>query len=280
MVTGNGPNGIPQEEPAALRRANDQGSIAEKRNDMAKQVVLVTGALAGIGLAIAEAFVKKGASVVIAGRDDVKGNALEKELRARGGDATFLRADVRHDDEVKSLVDQTVKKYGHLDVAVNNAGTEGRRGPVTEQTAETYALTFDTNVLGTMLSLKHEMRVMMAQTSGSIVNISSTMGRDGAAGAALYVASKHALEGLSKSAALEGAPVNVRVNVVAPGATNTEMIDRFAGSDEVKQQLINRVPLKRLATTEEVANAVVFIASDEASFITGASLPVDGGKLI
>jgi NAD(P)-dependent dehydrogenase (short-subunit alcohol dehydrogenase family) len=122
--------------------------------------------------------------------------------------------------------------------------------------------------------------VMMAQRSGSIVNISSTMGRDGAAGAALYVASKHALKGLSKSAALEGAPVNVRVNVVAPGATNIGMIDRFAGSDKVKQQLINRVPLKRLATTEEVANAVVFIASDEASFITGASLPVDGGKLI
>jgi NAD(P)-dependent dehydrogenase (short-subunit alcohol dehydrogenase family) len=280
MVTGNGPNSIPQEEPAALRRANDQGSIAEERNSMAKQVVLVTGALAGIGRAVAEAFVKKGASVVISGRDEAKGNALEKELRARDGEATFVRADVRHDDEVKSLVDQTVKKYGRLDVAVNNAGTEGRRGPVTEQTAETYALTFDTNVLGTMLSLKHEMRVMMAQRSGSIVNISSTMGRDGAAGAALYVASKHALEGLSKSAALEGAPVNVRVNVVAPGATNTEMIDRFAGSDEVKQQLINRVPLKRLATTEEVANAVVFIASDEASFITGASLPVDGGKLI
>ncbi len=127
-----------------------------------------------------------------------------------------------------------------------------------------------------MLSLKYELRVMMDQKGGSIINISSSMGR---AGAALYVASKHALEGLSKSAALEGAPANVRVNVVAPGATNTAMIDRFAGSDEAKEQLINRVPLKRLARPEEVANAVVFIASDEASFITGASLPVDGGKL-
>jgi NAD(P)-dependent dehydrogenase (short-subunit alcohol dehydrogenase family) len=172
-----------------------------------------------------------------------------------------------------------VTKYGRLDVAVNNAGTEGKRGPLTEQTAETYALTFDTNVLGVMLSLKHELRVMTAQKSGSIINISSTMGRSGAAGASLYVASKHAVEGLTKSAALEGAPMNVRVNVVAPGATDTDMIHRFAGSDEVTKQMINRVPLKRMARADEVANAVVFIASDEASFITGASLLVDGGKL-
>jgi NAD(P)-dependent dehydrogenase (short-subunit alcohol dehydrogenase family) len=246
---------------------------------MAGQVVVITGALAGIGRAIAEAFAKKGASVVISGRDEIKGKAFEEELKAQGADVTFIPADVRHNDDVKKLVDQTVKKYGRLDVAVNNAGTEGKRGPLTEQTAETYAATFDTNVLGAMLSLKHELRVMMAQRAGSIINISSTMGSAGAVGAALYVASKHALEGLSKSAALEGAPVNVRVNVVAPGATDTHMLDRFAGSDEAKQQLLNRVPAKRLAKTAEVANAVVFLASDEASFITGASLPVDGGKL-
>ena len=246
---------------------------------MAEQVVIITGALAGIGRAIAEAFVKKRASVVISGRDEVKGKDLEKELKSQGGEVMFVRADVRSEDEVKNLVDQAVKKYGRLDVAVNNAGTESKRAPLTDQTVETYALTFDTNVLGTMLSLKHELRVMMAQKAGSIINISSTMGRSGAAGASLYVASKHAVEGLTKSAALEGAPMNVRVNVVAPGATDTHMVDRFAGSDEAKQQLINRVPAKRMATTEEVANAVVFIASDEASFITGASLPVDGGKL-
>jgi NAD(P)-dependent dehydrogenase (short-subunit alcohol dehydrogenase family) len=246
---------------------------------MAEQVVIVTGALAGIGRAIAEAFAKKGASVVISGRDEIKGRALEKELKSSGSEVTFIRADVRHEDEVKNLVGQAVKKYGRLDVAVNNAGTEGKRGPLTEQTEDTYALTFDTNVLGTMLSLKHELRVMMAQKSGSIINISSTMGRSGAAGASLYVASKHAVEGLTKSAALEGAPANVRVNVVAPGATGTDMLDRFAGSEETKQLLLSRVPAKRMARTEEVANAVVFIASDEASFITGASLPVDGGKL-
>ena len=246
---------------------------------MANQVVIVTGALAGIGRAIAEAFAKNGASIVVSGRDEAKGHALEKDLKALGSEATFIRADVRHDDEVRNLVDETIKKYGRLDVAVNNAGTEGKRGPLTDQTAETYAAIFDTNVLGTIFSLKHELSVMTAQKSGSIINISSTMGRAGAAGASLYVASKHAVEGLTKSAALEGAPSNVRVNIVAPGATDTDMIGRFAGSDEVMQRMIDRVPLKRLATPQEVANAVLFIASDNASFITGASLLVDGGKL-
>lgn len=246
---------------------------------MAKQVALVTGALAGIGKAIAEAFAKKGANVVISGRDDVRGREFERELRAKGGEATFIRADVRREDEVRELVNQTVAKYGRLDVAVNNAGTEGQRGPLTDQTAETYAATFDTNVLGTIFSLKHELRIMTAQQSGSIVNISSTFGRSGGAGASLYVASKHAVEGLTKSAALEVAPLGVRVNVVAPGATDTEMLNRFAGSDDGKQRMIEKVPAKRLAKAEEVANAVLFIASEEASFITGASLSVDGGKL-
>jgi NAD(P)-dependent dehydrogenase (short-subunit alcohol dehydrogenase family) len=246
---------------------------------MRDQIVVVTGALAGIGRAIATAFAREGARVVISGRDETKGKALEEELNATDGRVLFVRADVRRDDEVKNLIDKTVATFGRLDIAVNNAGTEGVRGPLTEQTPESYASTFDTNVLGALLSLKYEMQVMIPQGSGSIINISSTMGRAGAAGAALYVASKHALEGLSKSAALEGAASGVRVNVVAPGATRTELLDRFAGSDEVKQQLLNRVPLKRLATPEEVANAVLFVASDKASFITGASIPVDGGKL-
>ena len=246
---------------------------------MSEQVVIITGALTGIGRATAEAFAKKGAKLIISGRDETKGKALEKELKASGGEVTFIRADVRHDDEVKNLIDQTVAKYGRVDVAVNNAGTEGKPGPLTEQTAETYAATFDTNVLGAVLSLKHELRVMTAQKSGSIVTISSTFGRQGAPGASLYVASKHAVEGLTKSAALEGAAANVRVNAVSPGATDTGMLDRFTGSDDVKQWLINQVPAKRLATPHEIANAVVFLASDEASFITGSSLAVDGGKL-
>ena len=143
---------------------------------------------------------------------------------------------------MRSLVDQTVARFGRLDVAVNNAGTEGKPGPVTEQTAETYAAMFDTNVLGTLLSMKHELRVMQAQGSGSIVNISSTMGERGAANLALYTASKHAVEGLTKSAALEAAAFGVRVNAVAPGPTETAMLDRLTGSAERKAAFFAAVP--------------------------------------
>src|SRR2546426_7412079 len=178
---------------------------------MTTPVVLITGALTGIGRATALAFAREGARIVVSGRRDEEGHALTQELRALGAEAEFVRADVRHEDDVRNLVDRTVERFGGLDVAVNNAGTEGKPGPLTEQSAETYAATFDTNVLGTILSLKHEMRVMLAQRSGSIVNISSTYGRTGAAGASLYSASKHAVEGLTKSAALEAAASGVRV---------------------------------------------------------------------
>ena len=189
-----------------------------------------------------------------------------------------MRSDVRHEEDVRNLIDKTVSLFGRLDVAVNCAGTEGTPGPVTEQSAETYAATFDTNVLGTLLSMKHEMRVMLAQGSGSIVNMSSTYGRRGAAGASLYSASKHAVEGLTKSAALEAAPSGVRVNMVAPGPIDTGMLKRFTGTDEKKAGLTATVALKRLGRPEEVAQAIVFLASDKASFITGASYSVDGGK--
>src|SRR4249919_179927 len=156
---------------------------------MSNPVVLITGALSGIGRAAAVAFAKKGAKVVVAGRRDEAGQALAKELRSFGSEAEFINADVRKEDDVRALVDQTVARFGRLDVAVNNAGTEGKPGPVTEQTAESYAATFDTNVLGTLLSMKHELRVMQAQGSGSIVNLSSTAGQRGVAGASLYTAS-------------------------------------------------------------------------------------------
>jgi NAD(P)-dependent dehydrogenase (short-subunit alcohol dehydrogenase family) len=164
-------------------------------------------------------------------------------------------------------------------VAVNNAATEGRGGVVTEQTAESYAATFDTNVLGTLLSMKHELRVMLPQGSGSIVNISSAYGSVGAAAASVYVGSKHAVEGMTKSAALEVAGTGVRVNVVAPGTTDTGMLTRFSGTDENKAALVSTVPVKRLAKPEEIAHVIVFVASANASYMTGASIPVDGGML-
>jgi NAD(P)-dependent dehydrogenase (short-subunit alcohol dehydrogenase family) len=185
----------------------------------------------------------------------------------------------RSEDDVRNLVDQTIKHFGRLDIAVNNAGTEGLRGLVTEQTAESYAATFDTNVLGVLLSMKHELRVMLAQGSGSIVNVSSAYGRVGAAGASVYVASKHAVEGLTKSAALEAAGTGVRVNVVAPGTTDTDMLTRFTNTGENKAALVSTVPIKRLATPEEIAHVIAFVASAHASYMTGASIPVDGGML-
>jgi NAD(P)-dependent dehydrogenase (short-subunit alcohol dehydrogenase family) len=245
---------------------------------MTTPVVLVTGALTGIGRATALAFARECARMVISGRRDDEGQKLAVELQKLGGEAEFIRADVRHEDDVRGLIDKTVSRFGRLDVAVNCAGTEGTPGPVTEQTVETYAATFDTNVLGTLLSMKHEMRVMLAQGSGSIVNISSTYGRTGAAGASLYSASKHAVEGLTKSAALEAASSGVRVNMVAPGPIDTGMLKRFTGTDERKAALVAKVPLKRMGTPEEIAQTIVFLASDKASFITGVSYLVDGGK--
>src|SRR6201987_702480 len=198
------------------------------------RAILITGALTGIGRATALAFAREGARIVVSGRHGEKGKALVSELQEIGAEATFIKSDVRHEDQVRTLVDETVKRFGRLDVAVNNAGTEGKPGPLTEQTAETYAATFDTNVLGTILSLKHEMRVMLAQRHGNIVNLSSTMGSRGAAGASMYVASKHAVEGLTKAAALEGAAAGVRVNAVAPGPVETELLNRFTGNPDRK----------------------------------------------
>jgi NAD(P)-dependent dehydrogenase (short-subunit alcohol dehydrogenase family) len=245
---------------------------------MSNPVVLITGALTGIGRATAAAFAKDGASIVVSGRREAEGRALEAELRSLGAEAAFIRADVRHEDDVRSLIDQTVARFGRIDAAINAAGTEGRPGPVIDQTAESYAATFDTNVLGTLLSMKHELRVMQPQGHGSIVNISSTYGHEGAAGASVYAASKHAVEGMTKSAALEGAGSGVRVNAVAPGPTETGMLNRFTGTAERKAALAKSVPLGRVGEPVEIARAAVFLASEKSSFVTGQILTADGGK--
>src|SRR4030081_2945447 len=245
---------------------------------MSNPVVLITGALTGIGRATALAFAREGARMVVSGRRHEAGQALAAELRNLGAEAEFVRVDVRHDDEVRNLINQTVARFGRLDVPVNNAGTEGKPGPVTEQTVESYAATFDTNVLGTLLSMKHELRVMQPQGRGSIVNVSSTYGHTGAAGASVYVASKHAVEGMTKSAALEGASSGVRVNAVAPGPTETGMLNRFTGTEERKAALAKSVPLGRVGQPAEIARAAVFLASEKSSFITGQILTADGGK--
>jgi NAD(P)-dependent dehydrogenase (short-subunit alcohol dehydrogenase family) len=248
------------------------------RESMNSQVVLITGALTGIGRAAAINFAQEGSRLVVSGRREKEGQELAAELHGLGAEAIFVRTDVRNENEVRDLVDKAVVRFGHLDAAVNCAGTEGKPGPVTDQTAETYAATFDTNVLGTLFSMKHELRVMLAQGSGSIVNVSSTYGHTGAAGASIYAASKHAVEGLTKSAALEAAASGVRVNIVAPGPIDTGMLTRFTGTPERKAGLAATVPLNRIGRPEEIARTIVFLSSDKASFITGASYLVDGGR--
>jgi NAD(P)-dependent dehydrogenase (short-subunit alcohol dehydrogenase family) len=242
-------------------------------------VVLITGALTGIGRATALAFAREGARVVISGRREEAGQQLLKELKTLGTEAEFVRTDVRFDHEVRDLVDKTVTRFGRLDVAVNNAGTEGKSVPITEQTTENFETIFHTNVLGVLLSMKHELRVMTPQGSGSIVNISSVAGRKGFSNASVYAASKHAVEGLTKSAALEAAPAGVRVNIVAPGPIETGMLNRFVGTEEVKAGFAASVPLRRIGDPEEVARAILFLSSPAASFITGTTIGVDGGLL-
>jgi NAD(P)-dependent dehydrogenase (short-subunit alcohol dehydrogenase family) len=245
---------------------------------MRKPVVLITGALTGIGRATALAFAGEGARIVVSGRRDEAGQALVSELRAAGAEAEYHRADVRQEDDVKQLVDRTVARFGSLDVAVNNAGTEGESGPITGQSIENFRATFDTNVLGVFLSLKHEMRVMLEQGSGSIINLSSVAGQIGFPGASIYVASKHAVEGLTKSAALEGAAAGIRVNSVAPGPVATDMLDRFTGRDGgAKAGFLAGIPAKRAATPDEIAQTIAFLASDKAKYLTGQNIAVDGG---
>ena len=246
---------------------------------MSTPVVLVTGALTGIGRATALAFAKGGSRVVVSGRHPDKGVALAAELKTHGAaDAIFIKADVLHEAEIQALVDGVVKQFGRLDIAVNNAGKEAL-GAITEVTAEAYNTVFGTNVLGTLLSLKHEFRVMKAQGKGSIVNIGSVYGHKGfGGGGSIYVGSKFAIEGITKSAALEGAPVGIRVNAVAPGHVETAMFQRvIGGNQDVKSAISKMIPLGRVGEPAEIGDAIVWITSDKAAFLTGEIITIDGG---
>ena len=245
---------------------------------MSTRVVLVTGALAGIGRATATAFAREGATVVVSGRRDEDGKAFAAELRALGAEAEYLRADVSIEDDVQALVDGAVKTFGKLDVAVNNAGFTGSPGQLATQTLEAYNAVFDTNVRGLFFSLKHELRVMTRQGFGSIVNLSSTFGERGGAGAALYSASKHAVNGFTRSAALEVAATGIRVNAVAPGPVATGGLERFAGSQERAAAMAATVPAGRLGSVDDIADVIKFLASDAARFVTGQIVAVNGGK--
>jgi NAD(P)-dependent dehydrogenase (short-subunit alcohol dehydrogenase family) len=198
---------------------------------MSSPVVRITGVLTGIGRATAVAFAREGARVVVFGRHDDEGRKLATELRNLGTDAEFVRTDVRHEEEVKNLVDRIIARFGRLDIAINNAGTVGTPGSAADVNPESYQAIFDTNVLGVLLCMKYEIRAMLREGKGSIVNISSSYGKVGGPTAAVYVGSKQAVEGITKSAAIELAGTSVRVNIVGPGPTETGMSNRFAQRD-------------------------------------------------
>lgn len=195
------------------------------------KIALVTGGGSGIGRATALAFAREGAKVVIASRRESEGEETVRLIKEAGSEGFFVKTDVAKEADVKNLVEQTIRKYDRLDYAFNNAGTEGESAPLTSQTVENYDRTFDANVKGVLLSMKHEVAQMLKQGGGAIVNTSSIAGLIGFAGAAVYVASKHAVLGLTKSAALEYAKQGIRINAVSPAAIETEMLDRFTGGD-------------------------------------------------
>jgi NAD(P)-dependent dehydrogenase (short-subunit alcohol dehydrogenase family) len=245
------------------------------------KVVLITGATSGIGKVSALAFAESGAKVVISGRREAEGHAVVAEIKAAGGEAAFIRADVAKEADVEALVAGTLAAYGRLDVAFNNAGVEVG-GPIPDVNEADYRRVFDINVWGVLASMKHEIPAMLKSGGGSIINTSSIAGHIGMAGASVYIASKHAVEGLTKTAALEVAAQGIRVNAISPGPIVTDMLDRFAGgleSDGAKY-LKSLVPLARLGQSHEIAQPVLWLASDASSYVTGQSILVDGGLTV
>lgn len=240
--------------------------------------VLVTGATAGIGRAIAEGFAREGAKLTVTARNAKAGEALVQHLRQLGAEAEFVAGDAAQESAAKTWVDAAKKRFGKLDIAINNAGVEGDTGPITDQTDANYDQIFDVNVRGVFFALKHQIPALLDAGGGAIVNLSSIAGQIGMAGASLYIASKHAVNGLTRSAALEVAKQGIRVNAVAPGAVQTEMLERFTGHNaDYKAGLAAAHPVGRIGNVEEIAAAVLYLASDEAKFTTGQILPVDGG---
>ncbi len=244
------------------------------------KVGLVTGGTSGIGRETAVLFAKAGAKVVVAGRRDAEGNETIELIRSAGGEGLFVKTDVSRAAEVEALVQRIVERFGRLDVAFNNAGIEGVWVPIVRQSEEDFDRTIDINLKGVWLCLKYEIKQMLKQGGGgAIVNMSSVTGLEGSAGAAAYSASKHGVIGLTKSAALETAKNGIRVNAVCPAVVETAMGKRLFGAPPVHKQVLGYHPIGRFGRPAEIAEAVVWMCSDRASFMTGQSLVLDGGFL-
>jgi NAD(P)-dependent dehydrogenase (short-subunit alcohol dehydrogenase family) len=242
------------------------------------KVALVTGGTSGIGRATAIAYAQQQAKVVVVGRRMDEGEETVRLIKEAGGEAIFVQSDVTKEADVKAMVDKAVGVFGRLDIAFNNAGTVGENPSLIEQTEAEYDCTMNVNVKGVWLSMKYEIAQMLKQGSGSIVNTASAVGIVAFPIQPLYAASKHAVIGLTKAAALQYAKAGIRINVVAPAAIETEMLEAATGGqDEVKAYITGLHPIGRIGTPLEVANAVLFLSSDLASFTTGETLMVDGG---
>jgi NAD(P)-dependent dehydrogenase (short-subunit alcohol dehydrogenase family) len=242
------------------------------------KVAVVTGGSYGIGRAAAVAFATRGAKVVIADWLEDKEQETLKQINAAGGQAIFIACDVSKNQDVKSMIDKTIATYGRLDLAFNNAGIEGATANTGECTEENWDKTININLKGIWLCMKHELPYMLQQGKGAIVNCASVAGLIGFPGLPAYVVSKHGVVGLTKTAALENAKQNIRINAVCPGVIHTDMIDRITGKDkEVEKTYVSMEPMSRMGKPEEVAEAVMWLCSDAASFVTGHSMPVDGG---
>jgi NAD(P)-dependent dehydrogenase (short-subunit alcohol dehydrogenase family) len=246
------------------------------------KVVLITGGATGIGLATARRFAQEGAKVVIASRNETAGQQAVADIRASGGEATFIQTDVTQEAQIEALVKQTMGTYGRIDAAFNNSGTEGTPSPLADDNEENYQKIFEVNVKGLWLSMKHQLKHMQQHGAGSIVNNASIAGLIGFPGLGLYAASKHAVLGLTKSAALENAALGIRVNAVSPAMIETDMAERVLSAQPGnKEETIASVksmhPIGRFGKPEEIASAVTWLCSDDASFVVGQSLTVDGG---
>jgi NAD(P)-dependent dehydrogenase (short-subunit alcohol dehydrogenase family) len=243
--------------------------------DLKGKVGVVTGGNSGIGRAAALALARAGAALVIGGRDAVRGEAVVRTIAAAGGRAVFQRTDVARPDDAQALVERAVAEFGRLDLAFNNAGVDGQQVPLHEQDLEQVSALFDVNIRGVFCCMKYQIEQMLKGGGGAIVNNSSVFGLGGFAGWSPYVASKHAIIGLTKAAALDYAKGGIRVNAVGPGPIETPLLAKGAGGDP--HVYAGVVPMGRIGRPEEVAGAVVWLCSDEASFVTGVTLPIDGG---
>jgi NAD(P)-dependent dehydrogenase (short-subunit alcohol dehydrogenase family) len=243
--------------------------------DLSGKVGIVTGGGTGIGRATALAMAKAGALVVIGNRDAATGETVAAAIRHSGGRAVFQKTDVSRPDDVKSLVDRAVAEFGRLDLAFNNAGMDGEQVPIHEQDIDKAGVLFDVNIKGVFYCMKFEIEQMLKSGGGAVVNTSSIFGLNGYPGWSLYVATKHAVTGMTKAAALDYAKRNVRVNAVGPGPVETPLLAKGTGGDPHSYAAF--VPMGRIGQPDEIADAVVWLLSDEARFITGHTLPIDGG---